>query len=274
MNGIFKILLPVSFFSSLLCAESIVALPNNQFYTGFDVGVGVQTLQYNNYANLIGTTTFPTNTFINYATPLNSSVSSPVFVGSLLLGYAQSLGRRFDLGYEFAVRSNAGTVSETDQLQSPFGYSSVALQEYTAQTTINFPYMFDLALKPMMLFTKKLAGYFKVGVSYADMNTVMNFTHNNALLGETFSITNGNNNIGLWGYTVGAGLEWAITHRLAIFSEYNFRQYATTSLRAVTVIDSGTANGQAGVTNNNTIHYFRQVLPFLSSLNVGLHYYF
>lgn len=274
MHRIFKIILPVSIFAFSTFASSAFALPRNQFYTGFDVGAGIQTLQYNNSYNLNGTTTFPEDTTLNYTTPFNNSVSAPVFIGSLLFGYAEALTQRFNLVYEFSIRSNAGTTAETDQLQSPFGYSSVALQEYTAQTTINFPYMFDLVLKPTMLLTRRLGGYFKVGPSYTNMNVVMRFTHNNALLAENFSVTSGTTSPNIWGYVVGTGLEWAITHRLSIFSEYNFHQYATTTLNTVTVIDNGTASGQAGVTNTNTINYFRKVLPFLSSFNIGLHYYF
>jgi opacity protein-like surface antigen len=274
MNRIFNIILPASVFVFFAFTKSVFAFPSNQFYAGFDIGVGSQALQYNNSTNLTGTSTFPASTTVNYITPFNNSVSSPVFIGSLMLGYAKSLGKTFDLDFEFSARSNAGTTSETDQLQSPFGFSSVALQEYTAQTTINFPYTFDLVLKPTLLFTNKLAGYFKVGPSYTNMNSVMSFTHNNALLNESFNVTNGNNNTNIWGYVVGTGLEWAFTQRFSIFSEYNFHQYATTTLKGVTVTDNGTANGQAGVTINNTINYVRKVLPFLNSFNIGLHYYF
>jgi len=148
------------------------------------------------------------------------------------------------------------------------------LQEYTAKTTVNFPYTFDLVLKPTVLLTDKLAGYFKVGPSYTHMNTTMSFTNNNALLNQSFNVTNGDQNTNIWGYVVGAGLEWAATERFSFFSEYNFHQYVSTTLNSVTITDNGTANGQAGVTINNTIDYSRKVSPFLSLFNIGVHYYF
>lgn len=274
MNRIFKTILSTSIPAFFVFTQSVFALPHDQFYTGFNVGVGNQSLKYSNYDNLIGTTTFPANTTINYTTPLNSTVSSPVFVGGLLLGYARSLGKKSNLNFEFSAKSNVGSTSLTDQMQSPFSYSSVALQEYTAQTTVNFPYVFDFVLKPTMALTKKLSGYFKVGPSYARMKTTLNFTHNNALLDEVFSVTDGNNNTNAWGYVVGTGLEWSITKRTAFFSEFDFHQYAAKDLENVTVIDNGSANGQAGVVYNHTIYYYRRVLPYLSSFNVGIHYYF
>ncbi|GEM_PF-4168139 len=274
MNRIFKTVLPASILAFSAFSKSVFALPNNQFYTGFNAGVGNQSLQYSNYDNLIGTTTFPANTTINYTKPLNSTVSAPVFVGGLLLGYSQSLGKKYNLEYELSAKSNVGSTSVTDQMQSPFTYSTVALQEYTAQTTIKFPYVFDFALKPTIALTKKLAGYFKAGPSYAQMNTTLNFTHNNALLNEVFSVTNGNHHPNAWGYVVGTGLEWAITKKTSFFSEFNFHQYAATDLKNVTVIDNGSANGQAGVTYTHTIYYYRRVLPYLSSFNIGIHYYF
>jgi opacity protein-like surface antigen len=273
MNRIFRIGLSVSIFA-LSFTQSSFALPCNQFYAGFDVGVGNQNLQYNNSYNLFGTSTFPANTGINYTTPFNTSASSPVLIGSLMVGYAQSFSEIFDLDYEFAVRTNVGSTSETDQLHSPFGYSSVALQEYTAKTTVNFPYTFDLMIKPTVGLTERLAGYIKAGPSVTDLDSTMSFTHNNALLNETFFVSNGDNNPNVWGYVVGTGLELTVTQHISVFSEYNFHQYLSTSLKEVTVVDNGIANGQAGVINNNTINYSRKMSPYLNSFDLGLHYYF
>ncbi|OGT38143.1 MAG: hypothetical protein A3F12_05450 [Gammaproteobacteria bacterium RIFCSPHIGHO2_12_FULL_38_14] len=114
MNKISRIILPASIFAFFAITKSVLAFSGNQFYTGFDVGIGSQTLQYNNSADLTGTTTFPANTTINYTTPFYNSVSSPVYMGGLMLGYAKSLRKNFNLDFEFSVRGNAGSTSETD----------------------------------------------------------------------------------------------------------------------------------------------------------------
>ena len=271
MNRIFKI---AFIFSTAALMHSAFAAQTNMFYVGLSAGAVNQIQQYNNYDYFTGTTNPGATLTYNYTKLFNNSVSSPSFVGTAMLGYSEHVKKKFNLDYEFDVSSNAGTTAETDNMQSPLSYSTVAMQEYTAQTTVNFPYTFDFVVKPALHITKKLSGYIKGGASYANMNTIFTLTKNNSMLPEQFSVTNGNINMNIWGYVVGTGLEFAVTKRFSVFSEYNFHQYSSTTLKGVTITDNGTATGTSGVTNNTTINYYRIILPYFSSINFGVHYYF
>ena len=60
---------------------------------------------------------------------------------------------------------------------------------------------------------------------------------------QTFSFSNsaGQNNAVLWGYTVGAGLDWALTPNIFARGEFEFVQFAPISNIAVSV-----ASGRVG----------------------------
>ena len=60
---------------------------------------------------------------------------------------------------------------------------------------------------------------------------------------KTFSFSNsaGQNNALLWGYTVGAGLDWALTPNIFARGEFEFVQFAPISNIAVSV-----ASGRVG----------------------------
>ena len=60
---------------------------------------------------------------------------------------------------------------------------------------------------------------------------------------ETFFLPNstGQNNALLWGYTVGAGLDWALTPNILVRGEFEFVQFAPISSIAVSV-----ATGRVG----------------------------
>jgi outer membrane immunogenic protein len=60
---------------------------------------------------------------------------------------------------------------------------------------------------------------------------------------QTFLFTNGagQTNALLWGYTVGAGLDWALTPNILVRGEFEFVQFAPISNIAVSV-----ASGRVG----------------------------
>ena len=82
-----------------------------------------------------------------------------------------------------------------------------------------------------------------VGRASYSVNTaaIVQQTSNNTV--ETFLFTNsaGQNNALLWGYTVGAGLDWALTPNIFARGEFEFVQFAPISHIAVSV-----ASGRVG----------------------------
>jgi outer membrane immunogenic protein len=71
--------------------------------------------------------------------------------------------------------------------------------------------------------------------------TLVQQTSNNVT--QTFLFTNGagQTNALLWGYTVGAGLDWALTPNILVRGEFEFVQFAPISNIAVSV-----ASGRVG----------------------------
>ncbi len=82
-----------------------------------------------------------------------------------------------------------------------------------------------------------------VGRASYSVNTasLVQQTSNNVT--QTFLFTNGagQNNAVLWGYTVGAGLDWALTPNIFARGEFEFVQFAPISNIAVSV-----ASGRVG----------------------------
>ena len=245
-------------------------LPTHHLYTGFEVGIGNKTLEYNNSYNLTGSA-YPTT--VNYTTPFKYSVNSSFFTGGIMLGYLQSVNPCFALGYELLGMGNSGSIDSTDNMQSPFTYTPAALQEYTVKTSLHLPYGIDLAVKPMLELSQELVAYIKAGVANAKLTSSTSLTKNNALTDEVFNASSGNTHKNIWGYVLGAGLEFALSTRCSLFGEYNFHQYQQTTLKTIVINDSG-SGALPGETVSNTIHYSRKVSPYINSFNIGLHYYF
>lgn len=258
---------------SVLCltlTSAAFALPTNKFYTGFEVGVGNETLLYSNSYNFIGSA-YPMS--VNYLTPFNYSLSSYIYTGGLMFGYAKSINKHVDVDYEFSVMGNSGPLSSTDQMQSPFTYTPAALQQYTAKTQLNISYGFDLAVKPAFKVTREFNTYLKAGVANAELISSLNIYHNNALTSNVYNSTGGATRNNVWGYVLGAGFEYALSAKCSIFGEYNFHQYQASELKTVTITDNG-SGALPGESVTNTITYTRKVSPYLNTFNIGLHYYF
>lgn len=267
MTRMLTIILSALFF---IFTSTVLALPTKKFYGGFELGIGNETLQYSNAYNLIGSA-YPVT--VNYTTPFNHDVSSYIFTGGLMLGYAQSFNGHFGVNYELLAMGNSGNLSATDQMQSPFTYTPAALQEYTAKTSLNLNYAFDFAVKPTVALSNDFTGYLKAGLSNAGLTSSLDITHNNALTNEAYTETSGKTDENVWGYVLGVGLEFALSQRCSLFGEYNFHQYQKTALKTVMITDNG-SGALPGESVSNTITYTRKVLPYINSLNVGIHYYF
>ena len=73
------------------------------------------------------------------------------------------------------------------------------------------------------------------------MATIVQQTSNGTTQTFFFPNSAGQNNALLWGYTVGAGLDWAITPNIFARGEFEFVQFAPISNIAVSV-----ASGRVG----------------------------
>lgn len=184
--------------------SSLVSFPWQGFYIGANIGYGT----YPSYVNIYPTS--PAAAAIEDSTPILLNVQSSGFLGGGQMGYDWQVNR-FVLGIESDMDyANVG------------GANSVLLAnptEYVTTVSKNIEWLGTVRARAGKLASDRMLAYVSGGIAVGETN--LRFDQRS--LGATCTsavCSTGNQNQALVGWTAGAGIEYAVSHRMTYKAEY------------------------------------------------------
>lgn len=235
-------------------------------YLGADLGVSNWTYRYDDLLSVAESNDDDTSNAVFQ--DFDGDVSQPVWFGSLLIGYQHIFNQLYTLAIEFAANTGGQNADVNDQI-------TYVGDESTLETSVNVDYSFDLVVKPGIFLTDTVLAYFKFGGSYAHLKNDFDMIHNTIATFDSndFALYAENDDVNLWGYVAGVGIEKAVIKNLTVYTEYDFRYYDKTDLHDVTFQDNVTSS-ITGITTDSIASYDREVRPWANSFKLGLRWYF
>jgi len=191
--------------SKLICmailgfnVTSAFAGSNDKFYIAGDAGVFQADFN---------------NRYLDRTDTIKQNIVQPVtqygYTAGIALGYSRFLNQNYFVGGDISANIDTNNAS----FQS--GASSSAISNH-----MRINDHFDLTLVPGLMLTNDIAGYLKLGVSYALLE---NYLKSPAGFNSTITAYNSNKNA--IGFIAGLGIEKSITQKLSLFTEANYRDY-------------------------------------------------
>lgn len=182
------------------CSTSVLAAQPGHFYVTVNTGVFLGNF---NSSYLDKTDTIP------------QSITEPLlqngYSGGLGIGYNYLINPQYFLNGEIAVNFDSN---------SALFQSGAATAAFTDSAKIK--HHIDFTLAPGIITNSSLFPYLKLGISYAALQD--NLT---SPAGYTPTMISYRQNKDVLGFVAGLGVKYALSNRIAIFSEANFHDYGT-----------------------------------------------